>query len=124
MYRITWDFIDLNGFCHIGNKVDFDNKDDANNAWVAMKKNPCFVNMEAVVIEDKYIAVTVTFQNYDKDYTYLTKKPITSKYCVVNTSEGLKVVKVKKCYETTKAELEKALPFARYQYIKGIVKEA
>lgn len=124
MYRISWDYVDEQGFVHQNNKVDFDNKDEANDQWVAMKNSGIYLNMEATVVDDKYIAITVTFQNYSKDYTYLAKKKINSKYCVVDTSEGLKVVKVKKCYETTKAELEKALPFSRYQYIKGIVKEA
>lgn len=123
MYCISWDYVDESGFVHPHNTVNFDNKDEANKTWGEMKKQSCFANMEARIIDDKYIAVVVEFYNYNKQYTYLAKHKVTSKHVVVATTEGPKVVTVKQCYETTKAELEKLCSFSKFQYILGVVKE-
>ena len=118
MYIIEYDYIDSSRFVH-HQKIEFADKDVANSCYVMFKKNINITNIQTKT--EKFITVQVKFNGYDKVYTYLAKKAIKNKYVVVKTQEGLKVVQVVSCTEQSKAELEKVLPFAKYQYIYGEV---
>lgn len=126
-YVIIWDYQDDKGFAHIGNELCFENKNRANAAWKQMKAAGVYLNMRHEVreIEEKpteqmYNTVRVRFNVSGKLYTYLARSELKAgDEVVVRTAEGREILKVEWAGKQTRRQLEKELPFDRYQYISG-----
>lgn len=126
-YVIIWDYQDQKGFAHMGNELCFENRDQANEAWKEMKAAGVYSNMRHEVreteekpVEQTYHTVRVRFTVSGKLYTYLTRSELKAgDEVVVRTAEGREILKVEWAGKQTRRQLEKELPFDRYQYISG-----
>ena len=104
--------------------VSFDDREMANDAWRELKSCPGVTDMTHKTADtvQRFIAVRVQFPNYSKVYTYLAKEKVQpGSHVVVGTTDGLKVVTVVECAETSKTELEKICELSKFQYIRGKV---
>lgn len=71
-YFIYWDFVDNDGFVHIGQSISFEDRDEANKKWFDMKGMSCYANMRAETVKPEEHRVTVAFKTYD----YLVEGPV------------------------------------------------
>lgn len=119
MYKITWEFNEKKL------EMDFENANDANKAWSCLKQIPGIENMQAVPPEPQRFFARVSFGNWKQEYTYLTHKRVSvGEMVVVETPDGMQIVKVKASGTITDKQLAEICPLERFKYIVGVVSVA
>lgn len=133
-YVIHYDFLDTQNIVHPGCCVPFANRDDANEAWVTMKKNPCFQNMRPEKVEPKRHVVNVEYSKGGTQYTFETALAIKKGMWVVvetnkidpYTGQTFKkkdvVQAVSDDHDEPESEIEKRFPIKRLSKVFGVVK--
>ena len=121
-YHLIYDKVDEKGMCHRNIMISFDNKDEANESYKGLKASGA-ANIRAFSDADKCICVDVEFVRGGKRYTYLHHELAdVNQLAVVNTRNGMVVVKVVGCSIRLRKELETKMPFENYKHLVGLVK--
>ena len=134
-YIIHYDFVNSDGRVYRNQKTPvMPDRDEANEAWIAMKKNPCFANMRPETIAAVRHVVKVEFTKGGKEYTYETTMAVekgsyvvveTEKYDPVSntTYKKMEITKaISDDYDEDEEEIAKRFSLDKLKKIVGVVK--
>lgn len=98
----------------------FDNPNEANEAWKAIRAIHGVANIRTKKIIETYHTVSVQFKPNGKLFTYLTKSKVdVGDIVAVRGYNGIELLKVVESKEQTREELEAVLPMNEYKYVIG-----
>lgn len=99
----------------------FDNPNEANEAWKAIRAIHGVANIRTKKIET-YHTVSVQFKPNGKLFTYLTKTRLNvGDVVAVRGYNGIELLNVVESKEQSREELEAVLPMNEYKYVIGKV---
>ena len=100
----------------------FDNPNEANEAWKAIRAIHGVANIRTKKIIETYRTVSVQFKSNGKLFTYLTKNKVNvGDIVAVRGYNGIELLKVIESKEQSREELEAVLPMNEYKYVIGKV---